>query len=278
MFEIITHLHKTGIVEFVNNVKTSDTTGIVDDLSEIIEHIHADIPEKNRISYGRYSIITKLGVFIYPLLKQRNIPIKDLAINIFNAQTNDPFIRSLGIQFLSLYGQDTGELETVLSVFEKASMDEQWIVRECSAGFVRKLTKKYPETMHPWYFKMAKSSNTMQRRFAVESLRPVADNGWFKKIPTFAFSILELLYKESEEYARTSVGNSLSDWMRIDEATTFEVVKTLALNGDKNSYWIAYRACRNLVKKNPLLVMDTLKIDYYKYKDRTFYRKDCVHP
>ena len=121
---------------------------------------------------------------------------------------------------------------------------------------------------------MVKSKNPMQRRFACESLRPVADNGWFKKNPDFAFSIIENLYKEAEDYPRTSVGNSLSDWMRVDEKKTLKTVKELANNGNKNSYWIAYRACRNLVKKKPKLVLDMLKTDQYIYKDRKFYRRD----
>ncbi|MCD4792139.1 MAG: hypothetical protein K8R54_02815 [Bacteroidales bacterium] len=42
------------------------------------------------------------------------------------------------------------------------------------------------------------------------------------------------------------------------------IVKELVASNDKNSYWIAYRTCRNLVKKYPLKVMDLLKIDEYK--------------
>ena len=128
--------------------------------------------------------------------------------------------------------------------------------------------------MNEWYLETMKSENSMKRRFASESLRPVADNTWFKKHPEFTFSIIENLYHESSAYPRTSVGNSLSDWMRIDEALILPVVKEIASNGDENSYWIAFRACRNLVKKQPMLVMDILSTDSYIYKDRKFYRKD----
>ena len=62
--------------------------------------------------------------------------------------------------------------------------------------------------------------------------------------------------------------------MRINLEYTLPVVKGLASNGDDNSYWIASRACRNLVKKEPLLVMDILRTDHYKYKDRDFRRAD----
>ena len=40
------------------------------------------------------------------------------------------------------------------------------------------------------------------------------------------------------------------------------------LSGHANSYWIAYRACRNLVKADPVRVMDLLRVDEYSYKKR----------
>jgi 3-methyladenine DNA glycosylase AlkC len=215
-----------------------------------------------------------LGIFTYPLLKTTKIDIYQLGSSIFNNEDNDPFVRSLGVQLASIYAEESGEIANVTKLFEQAAMDKHWEVRECSAGFIRKLIRKYPSVMHKWYLKMARSENAMQRRFAVESLRPVADNNWFKNNPDFAFSVLEQLYMEAEAYPRTSVGNSLSDWMRIDEERTLKIVKKLAGSGNKNSFWIAYRACRNLVKKKPILVMDILKVDSYKYKDRVFNRKN----
>jgi hypothetical protein len=47
----------------------------------------------------------------------------------------------------------------------------------------------------------------------------------------------------------------------------------LVASGDKNSYWIAYRACRNLVKKDPKRVMNLLGIDEYRYK-KTVYKRE----
>ena len=54
----------------------------------------------------------------------------------------------------------------------------------------------------------------------------------------------------------------------------YDLVKELVDSGDKNSYWIAYRACRNLVKKEPIKVMDLLKVDEYKYKKRIHKRSE----
>ncbi|MBN2039208.1 MAG: hypothetical protein JW864_04145 [Spirochaetes bacterium] len=274
MFKLIKPAHEKNIRDLIKIMKDSDLQATSGNMYYIINSIHSEIPEKKRISCGRYSIAKEVGLYMYPLFRKTEADILKTAKEIFNNTDNDQFVRSLCTQLLSLYGEETGRLETVLPVFEKAAIDDNWILRECAAGFIRKLIKKYPDEMHQWYVMMVTSDNPLKKRFAAESLRPVADNQWIKKNPDFAFSILEHLFREPESYPRTSAGNNLSDWMRIDRERTLEIVRQLAANGDKNSYWIAYRACRNLVKKEPLLAMDILKTDKYIYKDRKFFREN----
>lgn len=64
------------------------------------------------------------------------------------------------------------------------------------------------------------------------------------------------------------MGNNLSDLARHLPDRVFEIVKELVDSGDRNSYWIAYRACRNLVRKEPTRVMDLLEVNEYRYKRR----------
>jgi hypothetical protein len=64
------------------------------------------------------------------------------------------------------------------------------------------------------------------------------------------------------------VGNNLSDLARHLPDRVLELVEELVASGDRNSYWIAYRACRNLVKKEPIRVMNLLHVDEYRYKKR----------
>jgi 3-methyladenine DNA glycosylase AlkC len=90
--------------------------------------------------------------------------------------------------------------------------------------------------------------------------------------PESSLAILRLLFREADPYPRTSVGNNLSDLARRNPNLILAVVKELVESGDDNSYWIAYRACRNLVKQNPEQVMDLLGVDESHYKDRHFYR------
>ncbi|MDY6866252.1 MAG: hypothetical protein SVY15_09840 [Halobacteriota archaeon] len=83
------------------------------------------------------------------------------------------------------------------------------------------------------------------------------------------------MFKESSAYPRSSVGNNLSDLARKHPDIVFDLVGELACSGDKNSYWIAYRACRNLVKDGPIRVMDLLRVNEYKYKKRIHRRDEC---
>ena len=274
MFQLINPSHQKIIAKIIEKIRKSSAYEIVADMENLIEQIRAGIPEKKRISYGRYSIIKQLGLMLYPMLKETGIDVFHFAFEIFKASKHDQFVRSLAVQVISIYGLETKNLSKVLPVFKKVAVDENWIMRECSAGFIRKLVKKYPERMNRWYLKQVKSKNPMLRRFASESLRPVADNLWFKKHPKFTFSVIKNLFTESVPYPRTSVGNILSDWANIDNEKIYKIVEDLVSSHDKNSYWIAYRACRNLVKKEPIRVMDLLGVDEYKYKKRIYYRKD----
>ncbi|KPK14404.1 MAG: hypothetical protein AMK69_28665, partial [Nitrospira bacterium SG8_3] len=140
--------------------------------------------------------------------------------------------------------------------------------------FFRRLIKAYPAKMQAFLLRQVKSEDPNLRRFVSETLRPVQENKWFYKDPEYSLSVLRHLFRESASYPRTSVGNNLSDLARRLPELVYELVEELVASGDKNSYWIAYRACRNLVKKEPVRVMDLLGVDEYKYKKAVYRRGD----
>ena len=140
--------------------------------------------------------------------------------------------------------------------------------------FFRKLIKKHPEEMSKFLLELVKSEDANTRCFVAETLRPVQENRWFYKNPDYPLSILKNMFKESSHYPRTSVGNNLSNLARQLPEIVYGLVKELVDSGDKNSYWIAYRACRNLVKKEPVRVLDLLNVDDYIYKKRRYRRND----
>ena len=274
MFQLINTSHQKKILNIAKKVEHFNMSLITNELYGLIELIRAEIPEKKKISYGRYTIIKQMGLKLYPILENLGVDVYDFALKLFENTGSDQFVRCLGIQLISIYGLELTNLKKVLSVFEKAATDKHWEMRECSAGFVRKLIKEHPAHMKKWYLTQAKSYNPDLRRFSSESIRPVADNIWFKNNPDFCFSVLENLYAEANPYPRTSVGNSLSDWARIDKEHVYRIITKLVKSRNKNSYWIAYRACRNLVKTEPIQVMNLLGVDEYVYKKRRYKRSD----
>ncbi len=251
-------------------LKKSEFERAGEEVKKIGEHMYSIIPPKRRISYGRYSVVKFLSKYLFEEFEAVGVDTLSAAKALFDS-FNDRYVSATSLSIITFCGLK--DYRVALPYLEKAAMSDSWEVREDSAGFVRKLFKKFPEEMKKYYIKLVKSDNPNLRRFACESIRPVADN-WFKKDPKTTFKIISHLFQESDPYPRTSIGNNLSDWARIDPEMVYGYLNKLVDSGDKNSYWIAYRACRNLVKKEPIRVMDLLGIDEYKYKTRVHYRKD----
>lgn len=239
-------------------------------VEELITDIHRHIPEKKRVSYGRYNIVKRLGKAFYGALKESTIDADSVANMLFENHEADPFVRSLGVQITALMAVERGPEENLLARLEKAADHSEWIVRECSQGYVKQVVKTYPQEMLQWYLKLVVSSSANTRRFVSESLRPVTDNRWMVQEPSYPLSILSHLFEEHDPYPRTSVGNNLSDWFRVNEDVAWPIVEKLAKSSNKDSQWIAYRACRNVVKKDTERVLQMLGLTEYRYKGRTY--------
>lgn len=273
-FQLISAEQRDTLQHLVARIPDLKISEITAQLASLIDHIHRDIPEKRRISTGRYSIVKALGREFYLRLQDQGLSSLDIGIQIFSYPKGNTFVDALGLKLLAESALESGELPAVQPYFEAAASGEDWILRECASGLIRPLIKAFPDQIREWYLELVCSPEPNLRRFVSESLRPVVENRWFHKTPEYALEIIEHLFQETAPYPRTSVGNSLSDWMRVDQETAWPIVKQLAKSGDPNSYWIAYRACRNLVKKQPYKVLDLLDVDEYKYKNRVHRREE----
>jgi 3-methyladenine DNA glycosylase AlkC len=254
---IITHLTRGSTVQGLEELRA-----LKDDL-------YAAIPAHQRQSRGITWVlqhITQLLVAECGNPKQ----IRLIADALHRSLSPDDVLVGIPIFLMAEYGKT--DPSSVLDYFIQMADSEDWVVREFAAAGARKLIKPCREITLPWLKKAAQSDNSRLRRFASETLRPVTDNQWLNDEPETSLKILRLLFREAHPYPRTSVGNNLSDLARRNPDLILAVVKELVESGDKNSYWIAYRACRNLVKHNPEKVMNLLGVDEYHYKDRHFYR------
>ncbi len=266
--------------EIVDNIKDGNIELVVDNINEKINQIHTSIPDKKRLSYGIHSVIKSLGKEIFLLLEKTEAEIPDSLIPIFEfsgkTDTNLCRVRAVILKILASWAANSSveDMQAVLPYFEKAGGGDDWELREHCSGFLRDITKAQKVFMQEYLISLTKHENENVRRLVSESNRPVAVNKWVLKEPEYLFKILRHLFAEPKAYPRTSVGNNLSDWARTYPEMIYEIVEELVKSGDNNSYWIAYRACRNLVKEEPIRVMDLLKIDEYKYKNRMHRRSE----
>ncbi len=259
---------KSGII---NIVLRKEYDSAAKNISSILDELHARIPHSKRVSYGIVYVIRLLSEYLYVHLTEMGKPVFRAASNLF--EKSDTFeSKAVALGILSFYGLEN--CNQVLPYFELAASSSDWNMREFAQMFFRKLIKKYPREMHKYLLQLSKSEDANIRRFVSETLRPVQENRWFNRDPEYPISILRHMFRESSLYPRTSVGNNLSDLARKHSDLVFRIVIELVKSADDNSYRIAYRACRNLVKKEPIKVMDLLGVDEYKYKQRIYKRSD----
>ena len=243
----------------------------VENVRIVLDSMYAAIPEKKRISHGRYTTIKSLAEKLFEELRVANLPIVEIGATILNS-SNDYRTMGVGMGILSLHGVE--DYRSVLPYFESTAQSDHWEPREYAQGLFRKIVKAHRVAIRPHLLEYVQSDSPNLRRFVSEMLRPVAENRWLYKDIEYSISILRHLFKEPHPYPRTSVGNNLSDISRRNPELVFQLVDELVSMEDKNAYWIATRACRNLVKEYPIRVMDALGIDEYKYKSRTHKRSD----
>ena len=255
----------------VECLRRGDYDLAMDAIPPVVDDIHANIPENKRVSYGIVFAIRVLSQHLYSRLVQVGVPIFLVASHMLRAST-DTRCRGVSLGLLSFHGVDN--LESVLPCFESAAASADWGTREYAQAFFRRLIRRHPDEVREYLLTLAKSEDANVRRFVGETLRPVQENRWFYQAPEYPLSIIREMFKESSAYPRTSVGNNLSDLARRCPEIVYGVVRELVESGDKNSHWIAHRACRNLVKQDPMKVMDLLEMDEYRYKERVYKRSD----
>ncbi len=249
------------------DIKYKNFSELCDEVERFINIIYNSIPDNKRISFGIVATIKLLGEFIFNILLEKNLPVFEIAKKLYNTSQNfKP--RAVALCILSFYGLENYKF--VLPFFEKSADSYYWNEREVTAILFRKLIKKYPEEMKKFLLKLVKSAAPNIRRFIGESLRPVQENKWFFNNIEYPLSIIKYLFKEHHPYPRTSVGNNLSDISKKLPDVVFKIVEELVQSGNKDSYWIAYRGCRNLVKKYPEKVGKLLNITEYKYKKKVY--------
>lgn len=259
--------------DIITNVLQNNHAQATKHVADILKELYDGIPENKRISFGIVYTIQVLSKHLFTCFVERNANVYEIGATLFE-RSEDFQSKGVALGILSFYGLD--DYKAVLPFFEASAASVDWNMREFAQMFFRKLIRKWPDEMQEYLLKLTGHRDPNIRRFISETLRPVKENRWFYESPDYSLSILRKLFKEKAQYPRTSVGNNLSDLARHLPDLVLELVEELVAGGDRNSYWIAYRACRNLVKKQPIRVMDLLHVGEYRYKKKVYKRSE--HP
>lgn len=265
-----TEVEKQSARIIIADLTSGNTEQGLEKLRSLKVDFYAGIPAKQRISRGITWVLQRISLLLASECGDQK-QIRTIVDNLYGSLSPDDLMVGVPIFLMAEYGKT--DPSSALNFFEQTANSNDWVVREFAAGGAHQLIKPCREIIFPWFKKIAFSDQPRLRRFVSESLRPVAANKWLCKEPEISLDILRLLFCEADPYARTSVGNNLSDLARQNPDLIQGIVRELVESGDKNSYWIAYRACRNMVKKDPERIMNLLGVDEYHYKDRNFYRE-----
>ena len=239
-------------------------------LSGLIDEVYAGIPDKQRQSRGITWAMQRVSHLLAAACDDQD----QMLAAIQNLRAHIPeHDRMLGVAIfmMSAYGEEYPE--EAWEFYQAAGASSDWVTREFTAAGLHKLIAAHRERILPWLQEGARDPDPNLRRMVSEALRPVTNLRWIQEQPQFSLSVLRLMFAEAQRYPRTSVGNNLSDLSRRNPELIYDIVEELVESGDPNSYWIAERACRNLVKDDPTRVMGLLRVDEYHYKDRHFKRK-----
>ena len=145
-------------------------------------------------------------------------------------------------KYIELYGTDNFDV----------SMDaiEEVTKRNTGEYAVRPFIRKDPEMALYRMRKWALSDNFHLRRLASEGLRPKLP--WSAKLDTYihnpgpVFEILEILKEDPVMFVKKSVGNHLTDWLKVNREPAVEVIRRWRQSDNKHTQWIIKRATRKI--------------------------------
>ncbi len=109
----------------IQNCLSRKYDSAIKNIPQIIDELYANIPDNQRISFGRVHTIRVLSEHLFNQLGQINASAFEIASIIFN-EGEDFKTRGVALGILSFIGLK--DYEQVLPFFESAAIDENWDV------------------------------------------------------------------------------------------------------------------------------------------------------
>ncbi|MHA2224305.1 MAG: DNA alkylation repair protein [Candidatus Hodarchaeales archaeon] len=228
-------------------------------LQERIYCMKEKIPKKQRTGKGIVWVLRQLRKQV-----QNEIPLSiqkkslDLLIN-----GDDWQIRKFTAFIATNCCLEEGYSELYVHFIRQCAVDSHFGVRESAQMAMRELLQFFRPQIHRIFEEWIIDDDQNLRRCVSESLRPVLVYGknWIRDEPDIAIALLKNLNMDPSLYVRKSVGNNLSDISRREPKLVLATLYNWLVenNYDKRTFFIARKACRNIIKEFPLEVNELLR-------------------
>ncbi len=113
---------------------------------------------------------------------------------------------------------------------------------------IRPYIRQYPDKTLRQMNRWAVSDNFHLRRLSSEGLRPKLP--WAAKLDTFidepepVFELLDILKEDPIRFVKKSVGNHLTDWLKVNPEPTIQLIQKWQQSNNKHTQWILKHATR----------------------------------
>lgn len=226
-------------------------------LSEKINQVYSSFDSESFIQKVKVGVVSKTYtqriVFIAEKLAEHLPDDYEKAIDILISILGDENPNETGMfkfyywvmpigKYVELYGVDY--YATSIKAIEAITK------RNTGEYAIRPFIRKYPNKSLKQMKKWAQSSNFHLRRLASEGLRPKLP--WCTKLDTFnanpnpVFEVLELLKEDQVMFVKKSVGNHLTDWLKVNYQPTKLLINKWKESENTHTQWIIKRATRKI--------------------------------
>ena len=150
-----------------------DHQAAVDHIRPVLDGMYAQIPEKKRISHGRYTTIKILAEKLFQEFQDAHLALLETGAIMVDL-AGDHRTTGVGLGILALYG--LADYPSILPYFESAAQAAHWEPREYAQGLFRKVVKAHRAAIREHLLAYAQCDDPNLRRFVSETLRPVVEN------------------------------------------------------------------------------------------------------
>jgi hypothetical protein len=217
----------------------------------------------------RLSLLERFGQTLYQRFYRRKLPVKTLINKLRTSSRHEA--HGLAIVLAGEYGRRNHPRE-VWSCFKYYAAQPDKQVRAITALAFKRVLDKHKAEGFRFLKGLLFPFNKNKRYFVADILSWMAADRKWRKEPEKILGLICWFLKDGDTRVKHIAGGTLAELSRhYPEQVLIFLARELP-RGNLHTYWIAYRACAELVrnKKYRDKVLKLLNIDEYSYKGKQY--------